>query len=435
MRRREDVQRLAERLGVVRRDRHRRDQRDAVVGVDPDLADQVLVGPERLVEDAEAELLERPGRVPDLDARRPGRRRDRRTSGRSSRPRRSPARRRGGTRRGRCRPAARTGAPAGRPRAQRERGPPAPRGAPGRSSSSMKRRLPVRAAVCEVARTILGPGRAEPPDGEPQARQQGAHQRAGGTSRVAAGPHGCDGTDRRPDPGGGATLSAHTGPSRRRATRPMQIHAIVLAGGDGNRFGGELPKQFVRLAGDPILLRTLRRLARRADRPPGGRGPSALARRDARADRRRRRLGVDVHVVAGRGDPQREHAQRPRRPSAAPTTTWSSSTTPSGRCCPLEVIQRAIEPIISGRADATDTVIPSADTLVIVDGDDGGRDPGPGPLPARPDAADVPGGRAAARLRRRRAGRRPGRDRRLQPRAPVRPRGADAGRRWATRST
>src|SRR4029077_20124913 len=40
----------------------------------------------------------------------------------------------------------------------------------------------------------------------------------------------------------------------------MHIHAIVLAGGDGNRFGGEMPKQFVRLAGDPILLRTLRAL-------------------------------------------------------------------------------------------------------------------------------------------------------------------------------
>ena len=40
----------------------------------------------------------------------------------------------------------------------------------------------------------------------------------------------------------------------------MQIHAIILAGGDGNRFGGEQPKQFVRLAGDAILLRTLRRL-------------------------------------------------------------------------------------------------------------------------------------------------------------------------------
>ncbi len=37
---------------------------------------------------------------------------------------------------------------------------------------------------------------------------------------------------------------------------------------------------------------------------------------------------------------------------------------------PLEVIQRSVEPILSGRADSTDTVIPSADTLVIVDGED-----------------------------------------------------------------
>ena len=35
----------------------------------------------------------------------------------------------------------------------------------------------------------------------------------------------------------------------------MRIHAIVLAGGNGHRFGAEIPKQFVRLAGDPILLR------------------------------------------------------------------------------------------------------------------------------------------------------------------------------------
>jgi 2-C-methyl-D-erythritol 4-phosphate cytidylyltransferase len=36
---------------------------------------------------------------------------------------------------------------------------------------------------------------------------------------------------------------------------------------------------------------------------------------------------------------------------------------------PVEVILRSIEPVLSGRADATDTVIPSADTLVVVDGD------------------------------------------------------------------
>ena len=61
----------------------------------------------------------------------------------------------------------------------------------------------------------------------------------------------------------------------------MQIHAIILAGGDGNRFGGEQPKQFVRLAGDAILLRTLRRLHGAEHRAAGGRGPPALDRRDA----------------------------------------------------------------------------------------------------------------------------------------------------------
>src|SRR4029078_8547601 len=37
---------------------------------------------------------------------------------------------------------------------------------------------------------------------------------------------------------------------------------------------------------------------------------------------------------------------------------------------PREVILRGVEPILSGRADATDRVIPSADTLVIVRGEE-----------------------------------------------------------------
>ena len=53
---------------------------------------------------------------------------------------------------------------------------------------------------------------------------------------------------------------------------------------------------------------------------------------------------------------------------------------------PVEVIQRSIEPILSGRADGTDTVIPSADTLVDRRGRSRRRDPRAGPLPARPDA-------------------------------------------------
>src|SRR5919205_2635032 len=41
----------------------------------------------------------------------------------------------------------------------------------------------------------------------------------------------------------------------------MRIHGLVLAGGSGDRFGAEMPKQFVRLAGEPILLRSLRAIA------------------------------------------------------------------------------------------------------------------------------------------------------------------------------
>ena len=41
----------------------------------------------------------------------------------------------------------------------------------------------------------------------------------------------------------------------------MRIHALVLAGGSGDRFGAEMPKQFVRLAGEPILSRTVRAVA------------------------------------------------------------------------------------------------------------------------------------------------------------------------------
>src|SRR5436189_5022148 len=41
----------------------------------------------------------------------------------------------------------------------------------------------------------------------------------------------------------------------------MRVHALVLAGGSGDRFGAEMPKQFVRLAGEPILLRSIRAVA------------------------------------------------------------------------------------------------------------------------------------------------------------------------------
>ena len=58
---------LAERFRVGGNRVLRADQDVVVVGVDADLANELLAGPERLVENAVADLLERAARVPRLD--------------------------------------------------------------------------------------------------------------------------------------------------------------------------------------------------------------------------------------------------------------------------------------------------------------------------------------------------------------------------------
>src|SRR2546427_12423155 len=40
-----------------------------------------------------------------------------------------------------------------------------------------------------------------------------------------------------------------------------KVAVVLAAGGAGTRIGGSLPKQFLSLAGKPILLRTLERIA------------------------------------------------------------------------------------------------------------------------------------------------------------------------------
>jgi 2-C-methyl-D-erythritol 4-phosphate cytidylyltransferase len=148
----------------------------------------------------------------------------------------------------------------------------------------------------------------------------------------------------------------------------MQIHAIILAGGDGNRFGGELPKQFIRLAGEPILLRTLRRLhGARIERLVVVAHPRWLDETRRLIDEAR--LPMDVVVVPG-GVTRNESTRNGLAALGGADEDVVLIHDAVRPLLPLEVIQRAVEPIISGRADATDTVIPSADTLVIVDGED-----------------------------------------------------------------
>ena len=151
-------------------------------------------------------------------------------------------------------------------------------------------------------------------------------------------------------------------------SRQMQVHAIVLAGGDGNRFGGEMPKQFVRLAGDPILLRTLRALAAAPiDRLIVVSHPGWVAETEALVEGAR--ITIPVAVVAG-GATRNESTRNGLQALEAADDDVVLVHDAVRPLLPLEVILRSIEPVISGRADSTDTVIPSADTLVIVDGED-----------------------------------------------------------------
>lgn len=147
----------------------------------------------------------------------------------------------------------------------------------------------------------------------------------------------------------------------------MQIHALVLAGGSGDRFAAEMPKQFIRLAGEPILLRSLRTVAGAGvDRVVVVAHPSWLA--ETREIVEQAQLDVPVTVVAG-GVTRNESTQRGLAALDAADDDIVIVHDAVRPLVPVEVIQRSVEPILSGRADATDTVIPSADTLVVVEGD------------------------------------------------------------------
>jgi 2-C-methyl-D-erythritol 4-phosphate cytidylyltransferase len=148
----------------------------------------------------------------------------------------------------------------------------------------------------------------------------------------------------------------------------MRVHGLVLAGGSGDRFGAEMPKQFVRLAGEPILLRSLRAIASSGiERLVVVTHPSWLEETRALVAE----AGIDPPptIVAGgttRNESTRNGLAELRDADDGDIVVIHDAVRP---LVPVEVILRSIEPIMSGRADATDTVIPSADTLVIVEGD------------------------------------------------------------------
>jgi 2-C-methyl-D-erythritol 4-phosphate cytidylyltransferase len=148
----------------------------------------------------------------------------------------------------------------------------------------------------------------------------------------------------------------------------MRIHAILLAGGSGDRFGAEMPKQFVRLAGDPIILRSLRTVAAAGvDRLVIVAHPDWVTETQSALDSAG--LGIPATVVAG-GQTRNESTRNGLEALGADDDDIVVVHDAVRPLVPVEVVIRAIEPVVAGLADSTDTVIPSADTLVIVDGDD-----------------------------------------------------------------
>ncbi len=145
----------------------------------------------------------------------------------------------------------------------------------------------------------------------------------------------------------------------------MRVHAILLAGGAGDRFGAEMPKQFIRLAGEPILLRTIRTVAAAGiDDLVIVAHPDWVA--ETEHELRAADLSMPACVVVG-GSTRNDSTRRGLEALDAGTDDVVLVHDAVRPLVPLDVIRRSISPVVENRADATDTVIVSADTLVIVD--------------------------------------------------------------------
>ena len=146
----------------------------------------------------------------------------------------------------------------------------------------------------------------------------------------------------------------------------MSIHAIVLAAGGGSRFGADRPKQFIRLAGQEILARTLRTFL------TAGIDRLIVVAHPAWIDETSELVAglettVPTFVVAG-GETRNQSTQAGLATIDGDEDDIVLVHDAVRPLVSLDVIWRSIAPIQAGQADATDTVIPTADTLVVVDG-------------------------------------------------------------------
>lgn len=144
-----------------------------------------------------------------------------------------------------------------------------------------------------------------------------------------------------------------------------RVVGIILAGGSGQRFGAETPKQFIRLAGEPLLRRSAAAIAGAGicERLIVVAHPEWLEETEAALAGLG---GCPITIVSG-GATRNEST---RAGLAAARLGAEDIVLIHDAVRPLltrEVIERVAAPLLAGAADAVDTVIPTADTLVEID--------------------------------------------------------------------
>ncbi|MCX5979485.1 MAG: IspD/TarI family cytidylyltransferase, partial [Chloroflexi bacterium] len=147
----------------------------------------------------------------------------------------------------------------------------------------------------------------------------------------------------------------------------MKRLGIILAGGSGQRFGDQIPKQFIRLAGESVLRRSVVALASGGafDHIVVAANPDWL---DETNEALKGLLGPALSVVPG-GSSRNESTRAGLDALKAADDDIVLIHDAVRPLLSREVVERVIAPLVDGRADAVDTTIPTPDTLVIVDGD------------------------------------------------------------------
>jgi 2-C-methyl-D-erythritol 4-phosphate cytidylyltransferase len=148
--------------------------------------------------------------------------------------------------------------------------------------------------------------------------------------------------------------------------RTVTTAAVVPAAGRGERLGPGTPKALRRLGGVPLLVHSVRALARARGvdvvvvaAPPGGvvEVRTLLADHDA---------GADVQVVAGRRHATAVGAPRPRSPSRPGDVVLVHDA--ARPLVPVELVD-AVVAAVRGGADAVVPALPVADTIKVVSAD------------------------------------------------------------------